>query len=205
LRQITGDQDGKARGDTRNSTTDIYTLMNTFIALLAGINLGGHNRLPMAALKKTLEDVGLKDIQTYIQSGNVVFRSKRADTKELSKTISGAIGERHGFTPHVLILTANELNVALEANPFREAEANPKSLHLFFLEAIPKKPDLTALETFKKDSEHFALLDKVFYFHAPEGIGRSKLAAKDWGWGVKMTARNWRTVSTLRAMVEENI
>jgi uncharacterized protein (DUF1697 family) len=176
--------------------------VNTFIGLLRGINVGGNNRLPMADLVKLLEKLGLRDIQTHIQSGNVIFRSERTNVSELAREISESIGQRHGFTPYVLLLSAKEFNAALAANPFPEAQDEPKSLHLFFLNAAPKKPDLKLLEGVKTENEQFALKGKVFYLHAPDGIGRSKLAAKDWGWGVTMTARNWRTVSTLRDMAE---
>lgn len=94
----------------------------------------------------------------------------------------------------------------MAANPFPEGEAQPKSLHFFFLEDAPKDPDLAALETMKAENERFALIDKVFYLHAPDGIGRSKVAEKfGRGWDVAITARNWRTVSKINALAEEII
>jgi uncharacterized protein (DUF1697 family) len=178
--------------------------MNTYIALLRGINVGGNNKLPMKELVTVLEGLGLTNVKTYIQSGNVVFQSARTDTKALAAAISAAIGQSHGFAPAILLLTGDELQAAMQANPFPEAEADHKSLHFFFLEPAPDKPDLAALAALQTETERFALIDKVFYLHAPDGIGRSKLAERfGRGWGVDITARNWRTVSTLLAMVRE--
>jgi len=175
--------------------------MNTYIALLRGINVGGHNKLLMRELVQLLEVLGLENVQTYIQSGNVVFQSERTDRLELSEEIRAAIGEGHGFTPQVFILDRERLQAAMHANPFPEGEDEPKTLHLFFLGAIPEDPDLSALETVKADSERYELIDDVFYLHAPDGIGRSKLAAKvGKGWDVSVTARNWRTVKKIMAM-----
>jgi uncharacterized protein (DUF1697 family) len=178
--------------------------MYRFIALLRGINVGGSHKLPMRELVTVLEGLGLHQVQTYIQSGNVVFQSESSDSLALSQQISQAIGQSHGFAPSVLILTQQELQEAIAVNPFPEGEANPKTLHLFFLDAHPQNPDLKALEMLKANGERFQLINKVFYLYAPEGIGRSKLAEKvGKGWGVVITARNWRTVTMIRHMVEE--
>jgi uncharacterized protein (DUF1697 family) len=78
--------------------------MNTYITLLRGINVGGRNKLPMRELVQLLEELGLENVKTYIQSGNVVFQSKRTDRAKLSAEISEAIGESHGFTPQIFVL-----------------------------------------------------------------------------------------------------
>jgi uncharacterized protein (DUF1697 family) len=90
----------------------------------------------------------------------------------------------------------------MAANPFPEGEGVPRSLHLFFLDAVPEDPDLSALEAVKAENERFELIDDVFYLHAPDGIGRSKLAERvGRGWDVSITARNWRTVNKIMEMV----
>ena len=176
--------------------------MKTYIALLRGINVGGHNKLLMRDLTKLLEKLGLKNVKTYIQSGNVVFQSDRTDSAKLATEISEAIGESHGFTPQIFILDKEALQKAMTANPFSEGEAEPKSLHLFFLDAVPEDPDLSSLEELKAENERFELIDDVFYLHAPDGIGRSKLAERAGrGWNVSITARNWRTVTKIMEMV----
>lgn len=176
-------------------------MMNTYIALLRGINVGGHNILPMRDLVGLLEGLGLKQVKTYIQSGNVVFQSDRPDAAELGRQISAAIEQAHGFAPQVLLLGLPAFQQALAANPFPAGEAEPKTLHLYFLSASPTNPDFDLLNRLKANSEQFRLIGAVFYLHAPAGIGRSKLAAKvEQALGVPVTARNWRTVSKILAL-----
>lgn len=183
--------------------------MDTWVALLRGINVGGANRLRMAELRKDLEGLGLEDVRTYIQSGNVVFDSAiDGDDGGLAETlverIEVAIEERHGFRPRVLVLSAARFREAMRANPFPEAEAEPKSLHLYFLAQPPVDADLAALEAVASPTERSRLGEHVLYLHAPDGIGRSKLAARAEALlGVPATARNWRTVTRIREMLEE--
>jgi uncharacterized protein (DUF1697 family) len=175
--------------------------MTTIIALLRGINVGGHNRLPMRDLVTILQEIGLQHVQTYIQSGNVVFETDSTDLVALSEQIGAAVAKNHGFSPFVMLLTLSDFQAAIAANPFPDGEEAPKSLHFFFMDQAPDHPDLSKLEAIKTESERYELIDKVFYLYAPDGIGRSKLAAKvGKGWDVTMTARNWRTVSKLMEM-----
>lgn len=178
--------------------------MKTYIALLRGINVGGKNILPMKELAAQLEGLGLANVATYLASGNVVFQSAASDVDRLADEIKAAIGQNHGFTPQILIRSGQDLQDAIAANPFPEAESQPKALHFFFLESPPADPDLAGLESLKTTTERFKLVDDVFYLHAPEGIGRSKLAARaEKLLGVAATARNWRTVSKVMAMAAE--
>ncbi|MFN2122278.1 MAG: DUF1697 domain-containing protein [Candidatus Promineifilaceae bacterium] len=178
--------------------------MITYICLLRGINVGGNNRLPMKELRSLLENMDLQNVQTYIQSGNVVFLSQEQDAAVLSAEISAAIKDSFGFQPQVLILTGEELAAAMTANPFPEAEAEPKSLHLYFMASAPKNPDLAALEALRQESERFQLRDRVFYLHAPDGIGRSKLAVKvEKALAEPATARNWRSVDKIMSLAQE--
>ena len=178
--------------------------MKTYIALFRGINVGGKHALPMKELMAILEGLGAQTIKTYIQSGNVVFTSQEQDPLQLSKKIRAEIKQRRGFEPHVLLLELTDLERVIKQNPFPEAETDPKALHVSFLLSAPTNPNLKALEGLKKESERFELIDSVFYLHAPEGVGRSKLAAKaERLLGVPMTDRNWRTVRTLWEMAQE--
>jgi uncharacterized protein (DUF1697 family) len=178
--------------------------MKTWVALFRGINVGGNNILPMNELVATLEGIGCRDVETYIQSGNTVFRSEEADASLLSSRIGAAIKESHGFEPRVLVLGSGEVRRAVQSNPFPEAESEPKGLHVYFLATSPERPDLGALEEIKGDRERFVLDGEVFFLYAPDGIGRSKLAAKaEKLLGVSATARNWRTVRKLLAMVRQ--
>jgi uncharacterized protein (DUF1697 family) len=177
--------------------------MRTWVALFRGINVGGNNILPMKDLVATLENVGAQDVETYVQSGNAVFRSKETDASVLSRRIGAAIEEGHGFEPRVLLLESEELQSAVRSNPFPEAESDPKTLHLFFLASSPESPDLGALEEIKGGRERFVLEDRIFYLHAPDGIGRSRLAANaERLLSVPVTARNWRTVRKVMEMAK---
>jgi uncharacterized protein (DUF1697 family) len=178
--------------------------MNTYIALFRGINVGGNNPLPMKELVALLEGLGAKKVRTYIQSGNAVFQSPAMNSAQLSRQLAAEIKKRHGFEPHVLLLSTEAINAAMAKNPFPAAEADPGSLHLGFLASIPQNPDLAKLNSLRKASERFHLGDNVFYLHAPEGVGRSRLAASaEKLLGVPMTDRNWRTVCKIRELTED--
>ncbi|WP_219904257.1 DUF1697 domain-containing protein [Stenomitos frigidus] len=127
--------------------------MYTYIALFRGINVGGKNSLPMKDLTSILDSLGASNVKTYIQSGNVVFQSASKDTSSFSKRLGIEIRERRGFEPHILVIGFSEVETAMTNNPFPEAESEPSSLHLGFLAAAPKNPDLKKLESLKKDSE----------------------------------------------------
>lgn len=174
--------------------------MKTYIALFRGINVGGKHILPMNDLAEILHQLGCDNIQTYIQSGNVVFQGGRDSPDRLAKLISSEVSKLRGFAPKVLLLEAPELENAVSNNPF--PTDNGKALHFFFMETSPAKPDVDHLNEFKKPNEDFRLHQNVFYLYAPDGIGRSKLAEKvERSLGVPVTARNWNTVSKLLAMV----
>jgi uncharacterized protein (DUF1697 family) len=178
--------------------------VHTFIALLRGINVVGRNMLPMKELAAILEDAGARNARTYLHSGNAVFRSSARDRARLSKKLSAEIRKRRGFEPRILILARDEIERAIAQNPFPEAEADPAHLHLGFLASVPENPDLDKLERLRRKSERFRLIDSVFYLHAPDGIGRSKLAAaSEKVLGVTMTDRNWRTVCKIRDLATQ--
>src|SRR5215212_4072302 len=178
--------------------------MKTYIALFRGINVGGTNVLPMKDLASLLENIGSQNVKTYIQSGNAVFQNREENASLLSDKIRAAIKKSHGFEPQVLLLEPEEIVRAVESNPFPEAESEPKSLHVHFLASTPKNLDLGALESIKSERERFVLKDGVFYLHAPDGIGKSKLAANtEKSLGDATTGRNWRTVCRVMAMAKQ--
>jgi len=155
----------------------------------------------MKQLAAVFEELGAEGVKTYIQSGNVIFRYRHTDTANLSEKIGMEIRKRFGFEPHILVITLSDLESAMRSNPFPEAESTPDSLHIGFLASTPQAPDLAKLEYLKKDSERFRLIGRIFYLHAPEGVGRSRLASgSERLLGVPMTDRNWNTVCKLREM-----
>ena len=151
----------------------------------------------MKALVALLAGEGLDEVRIYIQSGNVVFRGA-GSAAAIAERILAAVGARFGFRPHLLLLSAADLERAASANPYPEACATPQYLHLWFLVETPTAAAAKSLESLRAPSERFTVRGRVLYLHAPEGIGRSKLAARAESLlGVSATARNWRTVTQL--------
>ena len=176
--------------------------MATWIALLRGVG-GGIRPLPMRDLVTALEGIGLKDVRTYIQSGNVIFSSTKAAPR-LAGEIERCIEKKFGFHSKTFVLSVRDLQRAAAGNPFPQADAEPKTLHLFFLAKPAKAAQLDAMNELKAKSEQFALTSKVLYFYTPVGFGISKLAAKAGRLlGVDTTARNWRTVGKLLELAKE--
>ena len=174
--------------------------MKRYVALLRGINVGGKNRLPMADLRDYVAALGGTEITTYIQSGNVVFSHPDCDPVAWAGALTGAIGVRAGFAPKVLVLPAMEFQAAVSRSPF--VPGNPKDLHLYFLTGAPTKPDLARANASAIAGEEFAIMGRVFYLHAPDGIARSKLAAQvERIMGLPATARNWRSVQAILALI----
>ena len=177
--------------------------MSICIALFRGINVGGKSSLPMKELVGILEELGCQNVKTYIQSGNVVFKVDEENITELSDRISVEINKDRGFAPSVLLLSITELEKIVANNPFPEAQDAPQTLHVGFLAAVPRKPDLKKIESLKEKNERFQLINRAFYLHAPDGVGRSKLAANtERLLGVSMTDRNWRTVGKILEMAK---
>ena len=178
--------------------------MNTWIALLRGINVGGKNVLKMKELVACLESAGCSDVKTYVQSGNAVFKNAESNALTLGGIIEKVLKEKREIEARVLVLGIDEVGRAMSSNPYPHAEENPSVLHLFFLSEPAQSPDIKSMNTLKTDSESFVLTDRVFYLHAPYGIGRSKLAARvERLLGVDATARNWRTVSRVWEMAND--
>ena len=178
--------------------------MKTWIAFLRGINVGGKNLLKMKELVVLLNEACCSEVKTYLQSGNAVFKSAESSAAALETSIEKALREDRGIDARVLVLCREELGRAIASNPFPQAVTDPKTLHLFFLSEPPHSPVIETLNSYKADSESFLLTDRVFYLHAPEGIGRSRLAARvERLLGVDATARNWRTVSKVGEMADD--
>ncbi len=175
--------------------------MKTYIAFLRGINVGGNNILPVDRLVAILARLGANNVKTYLQSGNAVFQCTAPIAKQLPKKLAEEVKRQHGFEPYIQVMDVEVFRAAIIGNPFPNAEVDPATLHLGFLDAVPLQPNLAKLAAIRKASERFELIDHVFYLHAPEGIGRSKLAAgAEKLLGVPMTMRNWRTVCKVMEM-----
>jgi uncharacterized protein (DUF1697 family) len=173
--------------------------MTVWIAFLRAVNVGGHNILPMAELRAALTGAGLSSVRTYVQSGNVVFRSDRP-RHELAALVADTIHAGFGFRPPVLILAPDELDRALSGHPFAKAVAEPTTLHFFFMDRV--LPDATGafLKSVAAPGEAHAFRGKVLWLHLPDGLARSKLAKRVMGLPMDITARNLRTVQAVQAL-----
>ena len=177
--------------------------MKIWAALLRGINVGGHNKLPMAELRGLLEGLGYHKVRTYIQSGNCVFEADGTDPRKIEIKIARALKSKFGYQIPVMALSITDLERLVDKNPYDVAEDQAKTVHIFVLSEPALSPDLTKLETLKAPSETFTLTGKAFYLHAPDGIGRSKLAAgAEKALGVAVTARNLRSVRKVLGLVK---
>lgn len=182
----------------------VVTAPSIYIALLRAVNAGGVNSLPTRDFVAILNSLGLQSVRTYIQTGNAVFRTRMADAAQLSSRIKLAIERGLGFAPEVVVLSLTEFEHAVAENPFPQADAEPKSLHVAFFAAQLASPDLASLQRLCSASESFALHERAFYFLAPDGVARSKAFARiERSLGVTVTARNWRTVQSLVAIGRE--
>jgi uncharacterized protein (DUF1697 family) len=173
--------------------------MPTYVALLRGINLGARNRVAMADLRAVVEQAGGEDVRTYVQSGNVVFRS-RSSAARLAGSLEAGIRRTLGLDIAVLVKTQRELAKLVERNPF--ASADPSTLHVTFLAKAPARDRVRKLseQSFGPDELH--VTGREVYLCCPNGYGRTKLsnAFLEKQLAVPATTRNWRTVTALAEM-----
>lgn len=155
--------------------------MVTHVALLRGINLGGHNKVAMADLRDAVTSLGHEDVATYIQSGNVVFTASETDNAKLAAALEAAIGERTGVWCRVLVLSRADLAQVARDNPYQD-EPNLRAVHVVFLPAKPT-PDMAAsvaeaqAQVARKGSRDTArYVGQALFVHTPDGFGRSELA-----------------------------
>lgn len=180
--------------------------METWIAFLRGVNVGGKNKLPMKELVAALEASGIPGAKTYIQSGNIVINCSEARSANLRGKLAAVIKDRFGFEPGVVILSAGQLARARDANPFAsEVGINGKSIHFYFMSDPPLELDKDRLESLRRPTERWQFYNSVFYLYTPEGIGDSKLARQVEKALPKATARNLNTVEAVLALATELI
>ena len=175
-------------------------MKDTFVALLRGINVGGRNRLLMAELKSMFQEAGCRSARTYIQSGNVVFRSTREEAHQVCKGVRAALAERVGTDIPIILRSEEELAKIVVANPFPAAEDEPRLLHVGFLSDRPTSDRISALDPNRSPPDEFAVREREVYLYLPNGAARSKLTAAyfDRTLGTAATFRNWRTVKALQ-------
>jgi len=180
--------------------------MTTFISILRGINVSGHRMIKMDALRQLYTEMGFSNVQTYIQSGNVVFQYKKVKLLELEKNIAKKISEKSGFDVPVIVKEYEELKLIIKNNPFLKDKTKDTShLHVTFLSAKPDKANFEKIKEGQYQADEFHLVDKSIYLYCPNGYGNSKLTNSFFESKLKVTAttRNWRTTNELIKIAEK--
>ncbi len=172
--------------------------MPRHVVLLRGINIGSRNRIAMPALREALEEAGFDDVQTYVQSGNVVLSSGKS-AAEVGRACERQIKKSFGLDVDVITRTRAQLAKVVEANPLADVAKEPKRYQVSFLSAKPSAAVMRKLEDAAAEQERVVLLGKEIYAWHPEGVARSRLwtLLAGRGLGVTATARNWTTVTKL--------
>jgi uncharacterized protein (DUF1697 family) len=206
---LAGDGGYRAGPGVLGQDTDVPT----HVALLRGINLGGHNKIAMADLRQVVNSLGHDDVATYIQSGNVVFSTGQSDTAALAVELEQAIATALDLAPRVVVLSRQELAQVARDNPY-SAEPNPRAVHAIFLSGDPgpetsqRVATAQELVTQQGSRDTAQVIGRTIFLHTPDGYGRSDLAATLVKLGQKKTdpvtgtARNWATVTKLLGMCD---
>jgi uncharacterized protein (DUF1697 family) len=170
----------------------------TYAALLRGINLGSHKRLAMADLRALVEGLGCADVRTYVQSGNVVFRSDLG-AADAARAIERAIQKELGLEVPVVIRTGRRLRDLVAGNPFSRSKIQANTLYVTFLAGKPDQSRVEKLIDRSFEPERIEIVGEDVYLVFPHGAGRVKLdnAMLERQLGVAATTRNWRTVTAL--------
>lgn len=178
--------------------------MNTFIALLRGVNVGG-KKIKMADLQGQLQDLGLENVRTYIQSGNIVFNTEE-DAETAGSRISAMIGEAYGFEVPVIVRTVADLRAVVAGSPFAKDPAKDnKRFYITFLAEAPSPERLADLAAYSFPEEEYFVEGKTIYFYSPNSYGRAKMNNNFFEQKLKVagTTRNWRRTLKLIEMAEE--
>jgi len=178
--------------------------MTRHVALLRAVNLPSHNKVGMADLKKLLGDLGFEDVQSLLQSGNLVFGSEGRTGAQLETLLEAAAKARRGLDTDFFVRTAGEWRTVIANNPFpEEAERDPGHLLVMFLKEEPDPKDVIALQEAITGREVVRAKGRHAYLVYPDGIGRSRLTNVliERKLGTRGTGRNWNTVLKLGALV----
>jgi uncharacterized protein (DUF1697 family) len=174
--------------------------MHTYISLLRGINVSGQKKIKMVDLRALYESLGLANVQSYVQGGNVIFESLETDRAQLAERIETKISEVYGFSVPVFILDPVDVQRVIAANPF--AAQDPTKLVVTFLKHPPSETAFQGIKVPPSGRDEYAFGEQEIFIFCPDGFGRSKLNNNLWEQRLKIpaTTRNWKTVRTLYQM-----
>jgi uncharacterized protein (DUF1697 family) len=171
------------------------------VALLRGVNVGGRNMVPMAALRQAFASLGLDEVTTYIQSGNVLFRAASGREEALAERLTHHL--HRTFGPHLTLVlrSAEELARVAASSPFDPSQVDTARLMVFFLGARPAPGAIAALDPDRSPPDAFKVVGREIHAHCPNGFAKTKLTVDyfERRLGTVATARNWRTVNALAA------
>ena len=175
--------------------------MTTCVSMLRGINVGGKNKVGMEALKKLHESLGLGNVRTYVQSGNVVFECAAKEVTKMAERIGRKMKVALGLDITVILRTRAELQKVVDGNPFTDRD--PDKLHVTFLAAVPGNVPREKIIGVKDELEGFSVSGRDIYLYCPNGYGRTKLSNNFFERVLETpaTTRNWRTVNRLLVMM----
>ena len=179
--------------------------MAVVISLLRGVNVGGHNKIKVEVLRALYESLKLRDPQSYIQSGNVVFRTKERDLAKLTRRIENGIERNFGFRPAVILRTSSELRDVIARNPFATRRGiDPRKLVVTFLAGDPGPQARDQVLGIKTEPEELRADGREVYIYFPNGMARPKLswAAIEKKLKISGTGRNWNSVTKLLEIAE---
>jgi len=179
--------------------------METYISILRGINVSGHKLIKMDSLKKMFEELSFKNIRTYIQSGNVIFESKKVDTKSLETKIEKQILKTFGFEVPVKLKEKKDWKTVFENNPFlKNRNEDISKLHVTFLSSKPEQTNIDKLLETKFNNDEFVVSENIVYLFCPDGYGNTKLSNTFFENKLKLSAttRNWKTIIELNKLAD---
>lgn len=179
--------------------------MGVYIGLLRAVNVGGRNMIKMEVLRELCTALKFRGVQTYVQSGNVVFACEERDATVVEKKLAAAIERRAGFRPDVMVRTTAELRALVKRNPFAKRRGiEPKKLLVTFLSGDPDAGGLKAARGLKPDPEEMWIEGREAFVYYPNGFGKSKFVWTKVERMLKVsgTGRNWNSVVALLEMAE---
>jgi uncharacterized protein (DUF1697 family) len=182
-------------------------MSSVFVALLRGVNVGAHKRLKMDALRQLFSSLGLQGAQTYLQSGNVIFRADEPDALKLAARIESAIEQAFGFHSDIILRTVGQMRAAVEQNAFaqRVEAMDAAKLAVIFLRTAPSSGQSAKLAALDTSPEEIFIGVSELYIYYPNGMGKSKLSGPmlEKVLGTTGTARNWRSATNILTIMEQ--
>jgi uncharacterized protein (DUF1697 family) len=177
--------------------------MPVYIALLRGVNVGGHGRVPMKDLTSWVADAGATAVKTYLQSGNVVFQTDIDSMPDFADALEERIASALGLDIRVMLRSRDEMEKVAAKNPFLKVTTDPKALHVNFLAGRPEAAVVKGL-TAPPGPDQFRVIGREIYLYCPNGVGRTKLNDAFFKkLRVVCTSRNWNTVTNLVALARQ--